>query len=171
MLRFYLLLLLLTACQSAPPRPAAFPDDWVGEWQGALRTFDGEGKQKTVHMELHVAVILGGYQWKIIYGTGEERQVRDYMLRTVDGKYGDYEIDERNSIVLPATYRAGALISKFTVDQSSILSIYRRVGDVILFELLAGPRTSARTSGGGAVPKVDGYKVVTRQEAALRRVR
>jgi hypothetical protein len=161
----------LAACQATPPAPGlSFPKSWIGAWQGELRIFGSTGKPNTVPMELQIAAIDDGFQWKIVYGAGETAQVRDYILREVSAARGDYEIDERNSIMLPATYRGGALISKFALGNNAILSTYRRAGDVILYEILAGPRASARTSGGGNTPVVEGYKVMTRQEAVLRRV-
>ena len=151
----------LAACQVPPPaeiqtspgsvttRP--FPEAWTGRWVGTLEIEAVEGRLNyyTVAMELHIEPLpdTETMRWKIIYGEGAKRQVRDYVLKTVDVATDRYAIDEKNGIILPAYWLNGLLSTRFQVQDSLLLSTYRRVCVNLRFTILAG-RVEGSDAGG-----------------------
>ena len=168
MIRLLAACLLLTGCQAASAEAEyRFPQDWCGQWCGELEVFGA--RPRKVPMELHLEPVGDAFTWKIIYGEGSKRQVRDYVLRVVDAAKGRFEVDEQNSIVLPATFRNGVLAQSFAVGTSALAVFVRRDDETLRFEVFAGPRERAVLTGGDGAPKVEGFEFSTRQEAVLRR--
>ena len=153
---------------------ALFPASWAGAWAGRLEVFNPEGKLQEVPMELHIRNVDTAYTWTIIYGEGDNADRREYLLRPDKSRFGLYEIDERNSIVLDAAYIGGKLFSRFEVSGNLLLSMAELVGDELHYEIIAG-KLDARTVTGGReyegeqIPEVRSMPVVIRQYARLRR--
>ncbi len=151
-----------------------FPDDWLGVWRGTCVAFaPGRGQTMTFPMDLHIAPIAGSERmtWKLVYGEGEQRDVRAYELVTVDAAKGHYQIDEKNSIVIDSYLIGDSLWSQFAVQSSLITIKYDRVGGELLFELSSTQQNEPTITGGeGGIPEVSAYPVRAIQRATLERV-
>lgn len=178
--------LLLSSSSFAPA--AAFPEAWQGTWKGdaEARGADPERAPMTFMMELHVGPLEAGLAadpkprrtWTIIYEGKQGRQERKYHLVDRDGGKGLYEIDERNSIVLPATVVGDALVCPFEIDGTMLVTTYRfdaagegPEDDRIVFEIVTFPTAKPENTGGKeGVPEVKGYVAASVQRAVLKRV-
>jgi hypothetical protein len=161
------------AAATAPPVPSTepgFPASWRGTWKGKLTQATPGGPARpatTMEIALEPTDSEGRWRFAIHYGG---QPVREYVLGVRDAQVGSYEIDEGNSIVLPATYIDGELFSWFSMNGDLFLARYRLVGDTLLFEMTQTSLTpSSRTGGKDRVPEVGGHAVHVVQRAALRR--
>ena len=182
---FLIPLLALAGCASPTPevRPerevprepvtrengASFPSSWFGRWKGEIHIVKYEGKAQRIPMEITIGPKEkpGRWQFAIRYGS---QKTRNYELVAVDVKKGRYQIDERNSIVLPAWYTEGELVSLFSLSDQLLTTHYQRVGDELWFSVLVTKTTPTRITGGvDPVPKVGAHPPLTYQRARLRR--
>jgi|GEM_PF-4545392 hypothetical protein len=99
------------------------------------------------------------------------RQDRPYVLKSLDPAQGRYEIDERNGIILPATFLAGGLYAPFRLQDTLLQASYRLDGDRLIVEILSFNLAKPTTSGGqDGLPEVKGYAAGTLQRAVLSKV-
>lgn len=151
---------------------------WQGHWKGTMQLTYSNGKTSTVNNELIIKDItssqdsLSRSQWTIIYGEGEQRQERAYELICLDQDKGQYLIDEKNSILLPAFFADQTLISFFEVMGNYIVSTYRREGDYLYFENISTNTKQTKVSGGqGDIPTVTSYLITNFQRAKLVKIK
>lgn len=162
------------------PAPPAFPESWVGSWHGTLRSHGGAGPAE-VSMTLDIAPEPepGRWTWTITYDGAAGRQVRAYRLLARDEASGSYVIDERNGIVLPARWVAGALYASFEVQGSRVDMREELVGagtpgaaisvEMATVRVDAGESTGGAPGPGGApVPAVRGWVPSSVQRGLLR---
>lgn len=144
---------------------------WRGSWRGVLEILGPDGVAEILPMVLDVAPTGdGNYDWTLIYGEGEARQVRAYALRIDDDAAGRYAIDERNGIVIAMRRYGRVLLGDFAVAGSRMVVRYELEGaDHLRFEIIVSRTEAATTGGTGDVPPVAVYEVVAAQRARLRR--
>lgn len=166
---------------------AEFPAAWQGVWKGdaEVRGADASRPPMKFKMELHVGALQAGLDadpkprrpWTIVYEGDQGRQERKYHLVVRDADKGVYEIDERNSIVLPATLVGDSLVCPFEVGGVLLVSTYRFEAagegpddDRIVFEIISvGIRAHDVSGGKDGVPEVKGFPVSSVQRSVLRR--
>lgn len=154
----------------------AFPASWQGEWKGTLEIFGPQGKVNQVAMELHILPAdSSDYSWTIYYGEDKVLGKRDYLIRQVDEKEARFEVDEQNSIFLDAFLLGDKLIERYEVQGNLLTATTEMAGDKLVFEILSGPMTDPRISGGeqqgeNTIPEVKSYLVNVRQKAILERI-
>ncbi len=159
---------------AAPPKPAIGLDPgWLGHWKGELAV-QVKDRPPTVNMELVIAPLAdgSGWEWTIIYGEGESRQVRAYVLLPGD-RPGRYVMDERNGILLDMAFEQGALVSAFEVEGSLLVSREALAGDTIAYRIDTFAAAEPRSSSVGDPKKptvVKSYRPLGTQAATLRRV-
>jgi hypothetical protein len=164
-----IVILALIPCLRAEETPKSFPASWEGVWKGAcVNVRDG----KTVlrfPMELHVARKYGtsDWTWQIVYGEGDKRQVRPYVLLPVDGEPNHWVIDEQNGILIDAYLENDRLHSRFQVGDSSLEVTYARRDDELDVTITTFGAQPVRTSGGEA--KVAAYALRAVQRGTLER--
>lgn len=182
-----LVAIALSGCAATPPaarQPVTdrshelpFPESWVGDWTGTLH-IDSPNNPMTVAMSLNIQPTDDPetYLWQLQYGDGDDAQpVRDYRLVPVDRARGDWQIDEKNSIVLDANLRGGALWSQFDLGTNRIVIVYRfheAIEDAPGLEVVLAAMNlddERMTGGQGGVPDVVSQPVATGQRAVLRR--
>jgi hypothetical protein len=169
-----ILLLALTGCGGAAVAdsgPGEFPASFIGKWKGEIRITPYEGEEQRLPMEMYIAPreTEGRWRWAIRYGT---QPLRDYELRVLDAEKGRYEIDERNSITLPAWQTGGELISLFSLSGQLLTTRYRVEGDRLHFEVLVTKTAPTAVTGGeGQVPAVGVHLPLTVQRGTLGRRR
>ncbi|MFH1998137.1 MAG: hypothetical protein ABIK28_00585 [Planctomycetota bacterium] len=160
------------ATETSQAQTRTFPESWHGIWKGICRSNRPAGGGFHFAMELHIRPTDqdGRFEWKLIYGEGEKRQVRDYELVIRDAAKGDYVIDEKNSITIDAVLIDSQLCAQYSVDGSLITLTYTREDEAILFRLLSSRLNDSVISGGeGEIPKVLTYPIDTAQSAVLRK--
>lgn len=166
-----------TPAQPPAPRAATFPRDWIGRWAGAARLVSPDGREREFRMELIVRETEkpDRFGWTIVYADGNQTQQREYELVVIDALRGTYEIDERNSIRLPASLIDGALFGSFDVMSTRVITRDRledfgTPSERIVSEMLSFGLEADVTSGGAeGVPPVSGSRPRTLQRAILTR--
>ena len=158
------------AAPAAPVPPETFPESWRGTWKGTMtKATPGVAAADLTTMSLTIQPTETEGRWRFAIRYGDQ-PLRKYELVERDAKVGAYEIDERNSIVLPATYLDGELFSWFSMNGDLLLARYRRVGDALTFELTQTPLAPSTTTGGeGQAPSVGGHSIQFVQRATLMR--
>ena len=149
--------------------PTSFPESWFGKWTGEITVKPYEGATKKLSMSLTIGPMEeeGRWQFAIQYGS---QPTRNYELMAVKPKKGRYQIDEKNSIVLPAWYTDGELVSIFSLSGQILTTHYERVGNEIWFSVLVTKTAPNRLTGGlDQVPSVGVHLPITFQRARLKR--
>ncbi len=175
---FVLLLFYMYLYISNPLTAQNTPEHWQGHWKGTMQLTYSNGKTSTVNNELIIKKItsskdsLARYQWTIIYGEGEQQEERTYELLCLDKDKGQYLIDEKNSILLPAFFADQTLMSFFEVMGNRILSTYRQDSDYLYFENISINTKKSELSGGkGDIPVVLSYHIANFQRAKLEKIK
>lgn len=165
---------------SAPAASAAatpaFPDAWLGTWQGDLSSWGGAPMQVRMTLTVAPTATPGRWTWTITYDGTAGRQVRAYELVAGDTAAGRWSIDERNGIFIPARWLDGVLYSDFQVEQSRV-GVREQVvhagtpDECLLVEMATTKADAGVRSGGGAVSAVTGWTPESVQRGVLRRVK
>ena len=155
-----------------------FPKDWLGYWQGELSIYNAGSVSQVVPMALDYQATDDPlrYTWAIIYGQDTVKGRRAYELVVIDSVEGNYQIDEKNSIMLDAYLRGNSLVSAFEVMGNHLVTTTTRIGDQISFDIIMskakeGTSTGGEEVGGERIPVVTNYPIAVRQSAILHRVR
>ena len=130
----------------------SFPASWEGAWKGScVLVRDGKTAMR-FPMELHVAPREDSarWEWRIVYGEGERRQVRPYEILPVEGDANRFVIDENNGILIDSYLENERLHSRFRVGKSSLEVTYARRGDELDVTITTFGTEPVRTSGGEA---------------------
>lgn len=175
-------LCLHTACQSTkntPSKPAVFPDDWLGHYEGELKLINAERGQT---MSLPMTVIisetdtLNRWNWysKTMY-QGKEI-IKDYALvRTDSMPKNHFLMDENNGIYLDRVLLDNGFYDYFEVGNLGLYGITKKVGDDIHFEIASfslDSKTYSTYQGTEfQVDTVTSYKVINTQKVVLKRVK
>lgn len=151
---------------------AQLSDKWMGNFQGELFATNLAGVETVYRMELDISKIDEvSYNWVITYGSDSTKQERAYQLNFIGMNI--YEMDEKNSILIKASYNNNALTSVFEVDENLLHVIYRLDKNGILFELTSSNNKTisggSKDESGATVPAVASYQTVAFQTAFLKR--
>lgn len=148
--------------QSAPS--IRCPSEFAGTWHGMLSIHNAPGDpRQTIGFTLEIGDEPDdhGIPWRLTY---EGQSTRDYRLKIIDAEKGEFLIDERNGITMPAHLLGDTLVSRFTVHGQTLMTRQRFRQDRIEHEVLAGS-SDAKTRGAG----VEGLRVTALQRATLTR--
>jgi hypothetical protein len=149
-----------------------FPQNWYGKWKGTLVIYNNKGKAQEIAMELHVEPTDSANRCKmtLVYGEGEDANIRPYDLVMIDAENGYYQTDEKNTIYLDDYYFDGVLYSRFEVMGNLLLSRIEKRGDKLYFEIVSGKLEPIATTGNdeaNEIPPVNSYKITVSQRAEL----
>ena len=150
---------------------AKFPDDFFGKYAGILNIHTQRGDQE-VPMEFHLLPTdsLGVYQYTLVYGAGDQRQERAYVLLEEDAANGRYAIDERNGIVLDNKVHGNKLYALFEVQGNLLTTFISLEEDHAVFEIVFANKASAReTYAIQDSVQVLSYPITTVQRAVLQK--
>ena len=151
---------------------ADFPKTWQGTWKGTLEIYSPNGKViHSVPMELHIAPLISGrWTWKTTY---DNKDIRDYELVTINAEKGQYQIDEKNDILLDLRLFGNKSFTCFEVDGYQIYDSYTFEKDTIIFELTSsapGQETKSGTGTEGS-PVVTSTPQIAYQKAILKKIK
>ena len=118
-------ILLVTSAFFQTPtiaQPNELPSEWFGDWTGTLVIPSPKARQE-VPMELHIHPIKGeqAYQWQIVYGAGDKKNVRNYKLIPQSDKAGVFVMDENNGILLDCRLTGTVMFSQFKVGDAEVM--------------------------------------------------
>ena len=147
------------------------PKAWLGIWKGPCTVAGPTRKRLDFPMELHVAPIedRDAWTWRIVYGEGAKRQVRNYELLPVAGGKGHFRVDEKNGIVIDSWLHGDTLYSRFEVGAVSIDARYTltKQGKLAVSLVTTRVAPSATTGGKDGVPAVRAFPFVALQSGVL----
>lgn len=145
-----------------------FPKDYLGIYTGTLNIYSEKGI-KEYPMELHLLAsdTLNKYDYTLIYGTGEEKQVRPYTL--IKKENNNYLLDENNGIILDAKAINNKLYFLFEVMNNLLTTFITFEKDHLIFEIAVSNTSTKKISGGqnDSIPKVTSYPIKIVQRARL----
>ena len=156
-----------------PPPPPVFPVTFEGTWKGACDLIRGSAPVTTFPMELHVKRLEreGCWTWHVVYGAGDARQLRPYLLRPVVGEPLHFRVDETNGVLIDAYLENEALHSRFRVGGNVTEATYARTGDRLAVTLTTfGAEPASTTGGQDGVPPVESFPLRGIQRGVLERV-
>ena len=156
---------MLVAGNSAPT--TALPKEWQGSWQGTLKIRNSKDKESSVAIGLEIQPIKATrhFTWKIIYGEGDKKSVRDYKLVPIKEMPGRFHIDEGNGILLDARLVDNVIYSQFRVGDAMLTARYELRGTALLFEITSA-KASAKKIGKGMI---QGYLIQVVQSAVMKK--
>jgi len=161
--------LLTTAVLAAQAAHPLAP--FRGTWTGDMHSFGADYPTMPMSLTVEPTDTDNEMTWTIRYG---DQDVRPYVIRPVEGEDGTFEIDEKNSIILPAKLFGNdsghTLVSAFAIEPNGLVAIYRVEGDTMTFTVITLANDRATTSGGGGeVPEVLTVPARNMQHAVLKR--
>jgi hypothetical protein len=152
---------------------AQLQEAWLGLWKGKLEIFDTRSVKQTItiQMELEINRIDSTkWQWKMVYGEGEKKDVRDYELILKNAEKGHYIIDEKNTISMDMQLHYRHFTSFFSVDSALLCITYTLKDDkTLVFEVISASEKEKYTTGKGdkEIPFVVSYPCKGYQKAVL----
>lgn len=151
-------------------KDAVFPEDFFGVYVGTLH-MSSSNESKQIPMEFHLLPTEENevYTYQLVYGTGEGKQVRHYVLKVKDKEHGVYEVDEQNGIRLENRVVDNKMYTLFEVQGSLLTTFITFESDHLLFEIIFSDITKKQTSGGQEkdIPEVFSYPISVVQKARL----
>lgn len=151
-----------------------FPNNWVGSFHGDLQIYSVDSIAMSIPMSIDISKINDStYHWKTTYKPkGREADIRDYELKVIESKRGDYILDEKNSIEIGSYYRNKTLTSFFEVLDSFIVLTHTKTANGIVFEITAATgkkitKTGNTKHNGEDISEVTSYFVNGKQKAIL----
>lgn len=147
-----------------------FPNSYFGIYTGDLIINTNKGVQN-YPMEFHMQPTdsLGVYDYTIVYGKGEQQQVRDYTLKEKDVEKGIYTLDENNGVLLESRVIENKIYFLFEVANSLLTTFITFNDKDLIFEIIATNTTQKMVSGGQdeETPEVFSYPINVVQKAVL----
>jgi len=150
---------------------AQLNEAWLGYWKGKLEIFDAKGVRQMVNMELEINRIDSTrWQWKMVYGEADKKDIRDYELLLKNVEKGHYVVDEKNSISMDMQLHYRHFSSVFSVEGAILCITYFLKDDkTIIFEVISADEKQKYTTGKGdkEIPFVVSYPCNGYQKAVL----
>lgn len=151
---------------------AQLSNEWTGNFSGEVSIYNEKGLAQTVSMQLNILQLSDtSFQWKIIYGEGENADIRDYRLFSNPNDKNQHILDELNGIKLYLSYINEGLYSWFGLNSSELLLSYELRDGQIQFSAVSSKNDSLLESGGTDenTPKVFTQPVRVVQKAILKK--
>ncbi|MBL4662832.1 MAG: hypothetical protein JKY22_04595 [Flavobacteriaceae bacterium] len=149
-----------------------FPNDYFGIYTGTLKISNKKGTQ-TYPMEFHFQPTdsVGKYEYKLIYGIGDNKQERPYNLIAEDAASGLYIVDENNGIILHDKVIDNRMYTLFEVGNNLLTTFITFEKDHMIFEIAVTDKTEKQISYADdeEKTKVISYPISTVQRAVLQK--
>jgi hypothetical protein len=167
------LLLIYSSSLFSQQDPAInFPDDFFGIYTGTLEISNKNG-DRTYPMEFHLQPTdsIGKYEYKLVYGAGDQRQERPYNLIAKDTTSGSYIVDENNGIILHDKVIDNRMYALFEVGGSLLTTFITFERDYMIFEIVATNKAEKQLSYANNKEKTEviSYPITTVQRAVLQK--
>ncbi|MEL6811464.1 MAG: hypothetical protein AAFP76_09030 [Bacteroidota bacterium] len=169
---FTLLWLSVCTLHSQESDAGNFPDDYFGIYTGTLK-INSSGGLSTYPMEFHLLATdsIGVYEYKLVYGKGDQRQVRAYNLIAQNKDQGEYIVDENNGIILDDKVVGNRMYALFEVGGSLLTTFITFEKDHMVFEIVATQKENKRITYAENEEKTEviSYPITTVQRAVLQK--
>ncbi len=159
--------------QNPTSKPNELPPEWIGDWAGTLMIPTAKTPQE-VRMELHIHPLKNerGYQWQIVYGSGDKKNIRDYKLIPQADKPRVFVLDENNGILLDCRLMGNVMFSQFKVGDVLLTSREELRDGKLFTEIITSRFGSPRMTGDkGKESEVHSYPLQSIQYATLTKQR
>jgi hypothetical protein len=100
------------------------PEEWYGVYKGELTVNTLKENSQKVSVVLEINKSETDYTWKMTYGEGEKKMIKDYKLKPTD-KANQFDLDEQNSITIPNYLLKNELICTFEVGGNLLTASYK----------------------------------------------
>ena len=149
-----------------------FPDDYFGIYTGTLEISNKKGNS-TYPMEFHLQPTdsIGKYEYKLVYGAGDDRQERPYSLIAKDQATGSYIVDENNGIILHDKVIGNRMYALFEVGGNLLTTFITFEKDHMIFEIAVTNTAEKQRSYTDDEEKTEviSYPITTVQRAVLQK--
>ncbi|MBD2496622.1 hypothetical protein [Nostoc sp. FACHB-280] len=148
----------------------SFPQTWQGTWSGTLYDRTVSGKSHTVPMKLRIKLISQDpirYTWQITYGTGSEKQVRNYELVAKNQSTGHFAIDEKDGTVIDTWWLGEKLYSQFRVENLLLSTQCQLQDNQLRYELVVYQSLSELEPNSTEKSTFESYQLRSIQSATL----
>lgn len=145
------LLFLLTLPAKNYCQTGAFPDDWLGTYQGELYLLHAENRQ-TDTVQMVFEFLRTGQAWcweyRMVYDSPKYgKQVKDYQLIKPDSLPANmFLLDEKDGIYIQMVYLDNAFYSHFSVAGQRITSILRKEQSFMVYEIIVSNEKQGMSS-------------------------
>ncbi len=147
-----------------------FPESYFGNYTGNLVINSNKGINN-YPMEFHLRPTDSSeiFEYVIVYGKGEQRQERNYTLKTKDVEKGLYTLDENNGILLDCKVIGNKIYFLFEVSDNLLSTFITFNTNDLIFEIIATNTKQKMVSGGQDedTPEVFSYPINVVQRALL----
>lgn len=152
-----------------------FPKSHEGTWKGELNIFAPKSDKpvQTIEMQLKITPLNDKtWAWEIGYLVGEG-DIRKYELIENDASKNEWQIDEKNGIILSQVLLGNRLVGSFSIENSLIINSYEFNEENITVEFYSTPLKSEEKTGEGteASPFVYNHKIGNYQKAVLSKIK
>lgn len=139
---------------------------WHGTWKGKMLIANSNGSEREINIVMEIAPVKNSKNvtWRITYGEADKKMVKDYELVPVPSSPGQFMIDEKNGILLPARMVRQTLYSRFVVGKQFLSARYNLNKDKLVFEVV-----SSKLAADAASELVRPHEVTAVQSANLTR--
>lgn len=169
-LMILLIALVTSGLSIAQIEAQRFPEAYFGRYVGDL-VIKSAMEDQFVPMEFHLfpGDTLGRYEYKLVYGMGDTRQERAYELVALNAENGQFEIDEKNGIILDCQIVENKMYSLFEVQGNILTTFITFEEDHAMFEIVFAPKATVRNtiSEDGDQIQVSAYPISVVQTAKL----
>lgn len=132
---------------ASPDEAATLPPRWLGTYLGTF-SVSGSAAIDPFRGELRIGPNdddAPGLSWTLIYGEGEQRQVRPYAIVPVTDSPGRFLLDEKNGVTIDLMLvDKNLLIGQFEISENLITVRYEHLGDFIRCELVTFASADSR---------------------------
>lgn len=148
-----------------------FPKSYEGTWKGELNIYTSKSDKAIQTLEMQLRIISKDdktWSWEIGYLVGKG-DIRKYELIEIDAAKNEWQIDEKNGIILSQELLGNRLIGSFSIENSLIINSYEFNEDNITVEFYSIQLKSEDRTGLGNEdsPFVYNHKVGNYQKAIL----
>lgn len=150
-------------------------NDFVGLYKGNLNVSNYTGSLQNIPMEIQLkkTATEGEFSYEIMYLINNKKDIRKYMIKTIDLERGHYVIDQRNGLVLQGNLIHNTIFSTFEMNNNIMNSKlqFKNEGK-IAFEIVVVTKQNGYDTGGKekSGPAAKSYTTTIVQRALLTRV-
>lgn len=149
----------------------SFPKYYEGTWKGVLNiyTTTSDKPVQTLDMQLKILPVDDKtWSWEIGYLV-DGGDIRKYELKSINPQKNEWQIDEKNGILLSQVLLGNRLVGSFSIENTLIINSYEFNEANILVEFYSTQIKSEDKTGQGtdASPFVYNHKVGNYQKALL----
>ena len=152
----------------------AFPEGWLGKYEGTMEIINGENKQ-TVTLDFEMKELVKDSSWTylmVYHQAGTADVVKDYVIKRT-GTNWTFELDEKDGIVIDMRLMGNVFYDFFETAGMFFTSRLSKEKNDLFFELMGGMKSDYRltTTGSSEVTNVYSYPPAFVQRVQLKKIK